>query len=396
MNFEVLREEVTASPTVIKTVGAGGGGVNAVNHMIECGLENVQFIAVNTDLQALNLSKAATRLPIGSKLTRGLGAGGKPDVGEKAAEEDREMIVNALKGADMVFVTAGMGGGTGTGSAPVIAKIARELGTLTVGVVTKPFDFEGGYKMKLAEAGIANMRAAVDSLIVIPNNRLLKLADRRTGIKDAFHLTDEVLRQAIQGISDLITKPGEINIDFADVRTIMTGQGDALMGIGTGSGESKAKDAAYAAMNNPLFEDTAIQGAKNLLVSVTGGPDMGILDYQEVMSTLNQAAAPDAQIISGYRIDETLGDSIMVTVVATGYETQAERANREAREKRERATPEYLAFPDLEQVLSSAKPFRGSEDDVPAIIRQFQSNQSSQSGQSRSGGTEGALQREAL
>jgi cell division protein FtsZ len=389
MNFEVLREEVMASPTVIKAVGAGGGGVNAVNHMIECGLENVQFIAVNTDLQALNLSRAATRLPIGSKLTRGLGAGGKPDVGEKAAEEDREMIVNALKGADMVFVTAGMGGGTGTGSAPVIAKIAREIGMLTVGVVTKPFVFEGGRKMTLAEAGIANMRSAVDSLIVIPNERLLKLADRRTGIKDAFHLTDEVLRQAIQGISDLITKPGEINIDFADVRTIMTGQGDALMGIGTGSGESKAKDAAYAAMNNPLFEDTAIQGAKNLLVSVAGGPDMGLLDYQEVMSTLNQAAAPDAQIISGYRIDETMGDSMIVTVVATGYETQTERANRETREKREQPIPEHLSSTDFERALSGAnkKMLRGDEFDIPTILRQLQL---------RSGGTEGMLPKGAL
>ncbi|MDR1096491.1 MAG: cell division protein FtsZ, partial [Spirochaetaceae bacterium] len=292
-----------------------------------------------------------------------------------AAEEDREMIVNALKGADMVFVTAGMGGGTGTGSAPVIAKIARELGTLTVGVVTKPFVFEGGRKMQLAEEGIMNMRAAVDSLIVIPNERLLKVADRRTGIKDAFHLTDEVLRQAIQGISDLITKAGEINIDFADVRTIMTGQGDALMGIGTGTGESKAADAVHAAMNNPLFEDTAIQGAKNLLVGVTGGPDMGILDFHEVMSTLSQTAAPDAQIISGYRIDETMGDSITVTVVATGYESQAERASRKTREKRERPIPDHLSLTDFDRVISGAKNkmLRGDEFDIPTILRQLQS-----------------------
>jgi cell division protein FtsZ len=378
MNFEVLQDEVTASPTVIKAVGAGGGGVNAVNHMIESGVDNVQFIAVNTDLQALNLSKAATRLPIGSKLTRGLGAGGKPEIGEKAAEEDREMIVNALKGADMTFVTAGMGGGTGTGSAPVIASIARELGTLTVGIVTKPFGFEGDYKMRLAEAGIARMRAAVDSLIVVPNQRLLKLVDRRTSMKDAFHLTDDVLRQAIQGISDLVTKPGEINIDFADIRTIMTGQGDALMGIGLGSGDSKATDAAHKAMSNPLLEDTTIQNAKNLLVGVTGGPDMGILDYEEVMNHLKKAATVDAQIISGYRIDESMGDSVMVTLVATGYETQAERAEREERERREKAERsrnEYLSFPDFENVLqgSSKKPFRGDELDVPTVIRQYKS-----------------------
>jgi cell division protein FtsZ len=389
MNFEMVHDEVTASPTVIKAVGAGGGGVNAVNRMIESELDNVQFIAVNTDLQALNLSNAATRLPIGSKLTRGLGAGGKPEVGEKAAEEDREMIVNALKGADMVFVTAGMGGGTGTGSAPVIASIAREMGALTVGIITKPFNFEGDFKMRLAEAGITKMRMAVDSLIVVPNQRLLKLVDRRTSMKDAFHLTDDVLRQAIQGISDLITKPGEINIDFADVRTIMTGQGDALMGIGLGQGDAKGIDAAHKAMGNPLLGDTAIMGAKNLLVGVTGGPDMGILDYEEVMSHVKQVAAVDAHIISGYRIDETMGDSVMVTVVATGYETQSEREAREKREKEERPRSEYLSFPDFENVLSSSsrKAFRGGEFDVPTVIRQYKA---------RGDDEESRLDREAL
>ena len=376
MNFEMMHDEVTVNPTVIKTIGTGGGCVNAVNHMIEAGLDNVQFIAVNTDLQALNLSNAATRLPIGSKLTRGLGAGGKPEVGEKAAEEDREMIVNALKGADMVFVTAGMGGGTGTGSAPVIASIAREMGALTVGIVTKPFAFEGDYKMRLAEAGIAKMRAAVDSLIIIQNQRLLKLVDRRTSMKEAFHLTDEVLRQAIQGISDLITKPGEINIDFADIRTIMTGQGDALMGVGTGSGDSKAVDAAHAAMNNPLLGDTAILGSKNLLVGVVGGPDMGMLDFDEVMNHVRKDSAVDVHIIPGFRTDESMGDSVMVTVVATGYETQAEREAREKREKEERPRGEYLSFPDFENVLSgtSKKAFRGDELDVPTVIRQYKSH----------------------
>jgi cell division protein FtsZ len=393
-NFEMLQDGVSVVPTVIKTVGAGGGGVNAVNHMIESGLENVQFIAVNTDLQALNLSNASSRLPIGSKLTRGLGAGGKPDIGEKAAEEDREMIVNALQGADMVFVTAGMGGGTGTGSAPVIASIAREMGALTVGIVTKPFSFEGDYKMRLAEAGITKMRAAVDSLIIIPNQRLLKLVDRRTSMKEAFQLTDDVLRQAIQGISDLITKAGEINIDFADVRTIMTDQGDALMGIGDGSGDSKAMDAAHKAMGNPLLEDSTIIDAKNLLVGVTGGPDLGILDYEEVMSHVKQAAAPDAHIISGYRIDENMGDSVIVTVVATGYERQAERAEREAREKRERAERprnDYLSFPDFENVLngSSRKVFHGDELDVPTVIRQYKSGGPGKN-------DDGSLKKEAL
>jgi cell division protein FtsZ len=294
----------------------------------------------------------------------------------------------------MVFITAGMGGGTGTGSAPVIAKIAREMQALTVGVVTKPFGFEGDYKMRLAEAGIAKMRAAVDSLLIIPNQHLLKMADRRTSMKDAFRLTDDVLRQAIQGISDLITKPGEINIDFADVRTIMSGQGDALRGIGTGTGDSKAADAAKAAMSNPLLEDTAIYGAKNLLVSVTGGPDMGLLEYEEAMSYVKQKADPDAQIIPGYRIDETMGDTVMVTVVATGYETQAERAEREAREKREQAErprPEYLNFPDFENVLNGTgkKVFRGDELDVPTVLRQYKSSEAAKGG-------DGYLAKEAL
>ena len=386
MQFEVLHDEVSASPTVIKTVGSGGGGVNAVNRMIEGGLDNIQFIAVNTDLQALNLSNAATKLPIGSKLTRGLGAGGKPDVGEKAAEEDREMIVNALKGADMVFVTAGMGGGTGTGSAPVIAQIAREMGALTVGVVTRPFQFEGDYKMGLADAGITKMRGAVDSLIIIPNQRLLQLADRRTSMKDAFRLADDVLRQAIQGISDLITKPGEINIDFADVRTIMTGQGDVLMGIGSGSGDAKAQEAARAALGNPLLEETAIYGARNLLVSVTGGPDMGILDFEEVMNCVKETCAKDAHIISGYRIDETMGDSLTVTVVATGYETEAARCEREAAvEQHETGRGDYLSFPEFEDMIksSSKKPFRGDELDVPTVIRQYRPLSAAPDGEKR-------------
>ncbi len=274
MNIHLVEEQVGyPNPTVIKVIGAGGGGSNAVNRMIEGGLQNVQFIAANTDLQALNQSKAPVKISIGSRLTGGLGAGGRPDVGEKAAMEDRDQIMNALKGADMVFVTAGMGGGTGTGAAPVIAQVARELGALTVGVVTKPFDFEGRTKMRLAEDGIAKMREAVDTLIVIPNQYLMKLVDDKTPIKKAFLMADDVLRQGVQGISDLITVPGLINIDFADVKTTMHEQGDALMGIGEATGSNRAEEAALKAVKNPLLEGSNIEGAKNVLVSITGGEE---------------------------------------------------------------------------------------------------------------------------
>ncbi len=323
MNIQLVEDQVgNPSPTVIKVIGAGGGGSNAVNRMIECGLQNVQFIAANTDLQALKQSKAPVKIPIGSRLTQGLGAGGKPDVGEKAAMEDRELIVNALKGADMVFVTAGMGGGTGTGSAPVIAQVARELGALTVGVVTKPFDFEGRVKMRLAEEGVAKMREAVDTLIIIPNQHLLKIVDDKTPVKQAFLMADDVLRQGVQGISDLINVPGLINIDFADVKTTMQGQGDALMGIGIGSGSNRAEEAATKAIRNPLLEGSSIEGAKHVLVNVTGGDDVSLREIAEVIDIITDNVDPDAMIISGAAIDSDMKDMIHVTVIATGFQAE--------------------------------------------------------------------------
>ncbi len=326
MKFEVIDQRET-SPTVIKVVGAGGGGSNAVNRMMAAGLQNVDFIVANTDLQALNYSNAPVKLSIGSKLTGGLGAGGKPEVGEKAAIEDTESITNAIRGADMVFVTAGMGGGTGTGAVPVIAQIARDLGALTVGVVTRPFDFEGKVKQRLAEAGIDKLRKAVDTLIVIPNQHLLKLVDRRTPIKQAFIMADDVLRQAVQGISDLITNPGLINIDFADVKTTMEGQGDAIMGIGTGSGDNRAVDAATDAINNPLLEDSHIEGANHILINITGNEDMTLLEIEEIVKIVTANADPEALIIYGTATDNSLEDKISVTVIATGFVSSAYKMN---------------------------------------------------------------------
>ena len=318
MTFE-LHEEMPSSLTDIKVIGVGGGGNNATNRMIASGLTNVHFIAVNTDLQALELCQAETKVPIGSKLTSGLGAGGIPEVGEKAALEDQAALEAALQGADMVFITSGLGGGTGTGAAPVIARTAREHDILTVAVVTKPFEFEGRRKMNLAEEGIDSLRKEVDTLIVIPNQHLLKIVERRTPIKEAFVLADDVLRQGVQGISDLITVPGDINIDFADVRTIMQGQGDALMGIGVGSGDNRAVDAATNAINNPLLEDARIEGAQGILVNVTGDDDLGLTEYEEVLKIITANASHDALIISGTTTNGSLSDEIRVTVIATGF-----------------------------------------------------------------------------
>jgi cell division protein FtsZ len=324
MNIDIVEDngslgEYYGSPTVIKVIGVGGGGSNAVNRMIACGVANVEFIAVNTDLQALQRSNAETRLPLGSKLTGGLGAGGDPAIGEKAAQEDKEEIQNVIRGADMVFITAGMGGGTGTGGAPVIAQIAREMDILTVGVVTKPFTFEGRRKSKLADDGIGRLRQHVDTLISIPNQHLLKVVERKTPITEAFLMADDVLRQGVQGISDLITKDGMINIDFADVKTIMKGHGDALMGIGVGNGENRAVDAATNAINNPLLEDTRIDGAKGLLVNVSGGSDFSLSEYEEVLNIITANADEDALIIAGSAVDELMEDEVTVSVIATGF-----------------------------------------------------------------------------
>jgi len=327
MDLEIM-DERAAGKTVIKVIGCGGGGSNAVARMIQVGVQDVDFVAANTDLQALESSLAAIKVPLGRQVTCGLGAGGKPEIGEQAAEEDREMIQGVLKGADMVFVTAGMGGGTGTGSAPVIARIAKELGCLTVAVVTRPFKFEKQRKMEIAEAGIEKLRKHVDTLITIPNENLLKLVDRRTPIRDAFLKADDVLRMGVQGISDLITKPGEINIDFADVRTVMEGQGDSLMGIGEGWGDNRAVDAATMAIENPLLDDVNIEGASGLLVNVTGGPDFSLFEYNEIMDIISSRVDSDATVIAGQDSDDNLDDHVRVTVIATGFGSSIDRTLR--------------------------------------------------------------------
>ena len=320
MELEIL-EETLGNKTVIKVIGAGGGGSNAVNRMISCGVQGVEFIATNTDLQALEKSDAEIKLPLGTKLTGGLGAGGNPDVGAQAAEEDKETLKNILKGADMVFITAGMGGGTGTGSAPVIARIAKELGALTVAVVTKPFGFEQKRKMLLAEDGIRNLYKEVDTLITIPNENLMKIVEKNTPIREAFLKADDVLRMGVQGISDLITQHGDINIDFADVKAVMNGQGEALMGTGIGRGDNRAIDAATSAINNPLLEDANIEGAMGLLVNVAGGHNLALSEYKEVMDIIAENIDPNATVIPGTTIDETMDDEIKVTVIATGFHT---------------------------------------------------------------------------
>lgn len=318
MNIEFV-DELSGNLTVIKVIGVGGGGSNAVNRMITSGLKNVQFIAANTDLQALQMAKAQNKLALGTKLTGGLGAGGIPEVGEKAALEDEEKLRETLQCSDMVFITAGMGGGTGTGAVPIVARLARELGSLSVAVVTKPFDFEGRRKMELAEEGIKKLRDEVDTLIVIPNQYLLKIVERRTPIREAFLMADDVLRQGVQGISDLITESGEINIDFADVKTIMKGNGDALMGVGIGSGDNRAVDAATNAINNPLLEDAKIEGARAILVNVTGGSDLCLSEFEEVLKIITASADKEALIIAGTSINSSMEEQIKVTVIATGF-----------------------------------------------------------------------------
>lgn len=305
----------------IKVIGVGGGGNNAVNRMITAGLKGVDFVAINTDAQAINLSRAGKKIQIGLKLTKGLGAGANPEVGSKAAEESREEIINALKGADMVFVTAGMGGGTGTGAAPIVAEIAKELGALTVGVVTRPFTFEGRKRAMQAEKGIAELKTKVDTLIIIPNDRLLQVVDKNTTIHEAFRIADDVLRQGVQGISDLIAVPGLINLDFADVKTIMKNTGSALMGIGQATGENRAADAARKAISSPLLE-TSIEGAQGVLLNITGGVNLTLFEVNEASEIIAEAADPEANIIFGAVIDESLKDEVRVTVIATGFEQQ--------------------------------------------------------------------------
>lgn len=303
----------------IKVIGVGGGGNNAVNRMIMSGLQGVEFVSVNTDAQALLHAQAPYRIQIGEKLTKGLGAGANPEVGEKAAQESREDIIKALKGADMVFVTAGMGGGTGTGAAPVVAECAKEVGALTVGVVTRPFSFEGRRRQAQAERGIAKLKEKVDTLITIPNDRLMQVVDKRTPIMEAFRIADDVLRQGVQGISDLIAVPGLINLDFADVKTIMTETGSALMGIGVSSGDNRAVVAAETAIKSPLLE-TSIEGARGVLLNITGGTNLGLHEVNAAAEIIASAADPEANIIFGAVIDETFQDEVRVTVIATGFD----------------------------------------------------------------------------
>ncbi|MDU5111408.1 MAG: cell division protein FtsZ [Clostridium sp.] len=325
LDFEVDMQELTN----IKVVGCGGGGGNAVNRMIAEGLKNVEFIAVNTDKQALMLSHANVKIQIGEKLTKGLGAGANPEIGKKAAEESREEIEEAIKGANMVFITAGMGGGTGTGAAPIVAEIAKTMNILTVGVVTKPFPFEGKRRMRHAEMGIENLMKAVDTLVIIPNERLLSMADKKTTLLDSFKLADDVLRQGVQAISDLITIPGVVNADFADIETVMLNKGLAHMGVGHGTGDNKAHDAVKQAISSPLLE-TGVDGATGVIINFTGGVDLGAIEVYEAADIVRESVDPDANIIFGAVIDETLTDEIRITVIATGFEGDNEKLiNRE-------------------------------------------------------------------
>ena len=318
VNVEENNTMVDGTAT-IKVIGVGGAGNNAVNRMVESGIRGVEFIAVNTDRQALLLSKAATKIQIGEKITRGLGAGANPDIGAQAAEESKTEIQEALRGADMVFVTAGMGGGTGTGAAPIVAACAKEMGILTIGVVTKPFTFEGKKRLSQAERGIESLKAKVDTLVVIPNDKLLQIIDRKTSIVEAFKMADDVLRQGVQGISDLIAVPGLVNLDFADVKTIMLNTGIAHMGIGRASGENRAEDAAKQAVQNPLLE-SSIEGARGVIINITGGANLGLHEVNTAAELVQRSVDPEANIIFGAVIDESLDEDIVITVIATGFE----------------------------------------------------------------------------
>jgi cell division protein FtsZ len=351
---------------VIKVVGVGGGGTNAVNRMVDAGLRGVEFIAVNTDAQALQMCDADIKIHIGSKITRGLGAGANPSIGEQAALESKDELRDALKGADMVFVTAGKGGGTGTGAAPVIAELAKELSALTVGVVTRPFAFEGKRRACQAADGIHSLSDKVDTLIVIPNDRLLQVVERRTSVIEAFKVADDVLRQGVQGITDLITVPGLINLDFADVRTIMKDAGSALMGIGVAGGENRAIEAARAAVSSPLLE-ASVEGARGILLNITGGDDLGLFEINEAAEIISSAADADSNIIFGAVIDPSLGDEVRVTVIATGFDRPAggeQPVRQEVREDREpKGTPLFSDAP---------KPSFDIDDDaldIPSFLR---------------------------
>lgn len=346
---------------VIKVIGVGGAGGNAVNRMIDDGVQGVSFIAANTDVQALNSNKAENKIQLGPKLTRGLGAGSHPEVGQKAAEESEQTIEDALKGADMIFITAGMGGGTGTGAAPVVAKIARETGALTVGVVTRPFSFEGPKRSKNAAEGIAQLKQYVDTLVIIANNRLLEMVDKKTPMMDAFKEADNVLKQGVQGISDLITSTDYVNLDFADVKTVMENQGAALMGIGRASGENRTVEATKLAISSPLLE-VSIDGAKQVLLNITGGPDLTLFEAQDASEIVSKAAGDDVNIIFGTSINPNLGDEVVVTVIATGIDSAAEE---EASKQLPGRSHQVKAKPHTEEKQEEPKPVVGADSVNP-------------------------------
>jgi cell division protein FtsZ len=351
------------APT-LRVVGVGGGGVNAVNRMVEAGIVGVEFLAVNTDLQSLQQCTADVTVHIGAQVTRGLGSGANAELGRLAAMEEYDKIKSLLKGSDMIFITAGEGGGTGTGAAPIVARIAREVGALTVGIVTKPFGFEGTKRATQAEAGIEALGAEVDTLIVVPNNRLLSVLDKQTSMVDAFRVADDVLRQGVQGVSDLVTLPGLINLDFADVRTVMSGAGSALLGIGMGHGEHRAIEAAMAAVASPLLE-TSMDGARSILLSITGGSDLSLWEVNEAAKAVSEAAHPDANIIFGAMVDENLGDQVWVTVVATGY---ADRGTRPARRMDEPIGEPRIKRTSPPRQLAGRAPLSVASLDVPEFV----------------------------
>lgn len=369
MSIEIFNDDL--NPTVIKVIGIGGGGCNAVNRMINSNIQNVEFIVANTDAQALSLSKALHKLQIGNKLTKGLGAGANPEIGEKAALEDKEKIAEVLKGADMIFITTGMGGGTGTGAAPVIAEIAKESGALTVAVVTKPFRFEGKQRLDKAEKGVTQLVKIVDTLITIPNQNLLSFVDKKTSFKDAFLLADDVLRQGVQGISDIITIPGTVNVDFADVKAVMKDAGNAIMGIGVGKGDSKAVEAAGVAISNPLLEGVSMEGATGVLVNVTGGNDFSLHEYEEIATLITNNCEKNANIIIGTVIDNSLNDEIRVTVIATGFKDK--KMNKTTSKESSINRPEFQFSSDKEsdeEMDEKEKTFAMSKEiEFPSVNR---------------------------
>lgn len=351
---EVLQQK-PASPATIKVVGVGGGGGNAVNRMIKAGLSGVDFWLMNTDLQVLNYSTCKNKIQLGPKLTNGLGAGGEPQIGEKAAEEAQQEITEALEGSDMVFVTAGMGGGTGTGAAPIVAKIAKELGILTIGVVTKPFSFEGKRRANQAQQGLEKLRESVDALIVIPNDKLLDVVDRRVSLQESFIVVDEVLLRGVQGISDIITIPGLINVDFADVKSVMQASGSALMGIGRGQGEGRAVDAAKTAIDSQLLE-TSINGASGVIVNITGGPDMTLHEVTDATNIINSAVLDDARVIIGAVVDDKIQGEIQITVIATGFELRNQISVNQATETKTLSAADFFSGAFSQQKQPTARP----------------------------------------